>query len=68
MVSFEVGKVYDITHTRKGTFRGRVTRSDPGSITVEIVRGEAKGAGGILAVEGERIELRRALITHAEVA
>jgi hypothetical protein len=59
----EIGKVYQIRHSRKGKFTVKVTKADAGWIEGTIVSGEAtmmSRSGN--ASEGETITLSRAMI------
>lgn len=60
----ETGKVYNIDHTRKGQFIGRIVSQDDEWCDVEILEGEATYTSKDTdnAVRGEVITVRKSLM------
>ncbi len=61
----EVGKVYEVTHKRKGQFALRVTQLNSGWITGVIHRGHAKAA--LKAGVGQEVVIQETLATWKEL-
>lgn len=58
----EVGKTYEIRHSRKGTFTGRVIQADPDSewVTLVVTGGIANAVMSYnVAYEGDEVTVRR---------
>lgn len=68
MSEFEIGQVYQVQHSRKGTFAICVTAQDDEWVTGTIVDGRAKMISMTVgdAEEGESITLRKSFTTIIE--
>ncbi len=63
----EVGKVYEVVHTRKGTFRVRMTYVRPDWASGIIVEGVADAIiPDNIRYSGEEVAMHRALCTFYE--
>lgn len=63
----EVGKIYDVVSSRKGSFRIIVTEHSEEWVTGTIIKGKAKAILAYNEVyKGEEITLRRILTTFYE--
>lgn len=66
MTTYEVGKTYDINHSRKGKMTVLINHVDEGGPWVQatIVSGKAVGVrGDVLAAKGEELTFRASLAT-----
>jgi hypothetical protein len=67
-MSIEVGKVYDVQHQRKGSFRMRVMARDGEWVDGQIVSGKARAMLSYNEREaGEAITVRESFCTFTEV-
>ena len=67
-VEVKEGKVYRITHRRKGTFTAKVTKVGDPWITVMLVEGKTTALCAYnVKFEGEEVEMRDSLISRAEL-
>lgn len=68
-LSAEVGKIYDITHSRKGKFTARIVRIVGDSADVEIISGKVifMSHGNQGSQEGELLRINTALCKFNEV-
>lgn len=67
MTDLTVGKIYKVTHQRKGVFVGRITGFDDTWASVEITQGKAMALLECNeAHAGEEVTVRRCLCTFAE--
>jgi hypothetical protein len=63
----EVGKTYEVSHSRKGKFALRVTKIDDDWITGVIVAGKAQFISKPAAGNGDMITLRKSFTTWKEL-
>lgn len=61
----EVGKTYRITHTRKGTFTGRVLSNDGEWAEIEVTDGVAEHMVKDDVGPGGRVNVRLSQVAHA---
>ena len=67
-MKYELNKVYDITHSRKGRFFVRIESEDDEWVTGEIVSGTASALLDHNVKEtGEKITMRKSLIQKASI-
>lgn len=67
-MNIEVGKIYKINHSRKGTFTAEITSTDSEWTTAVVVEGVADGISNNWT-RGEELSMRNTLIVSAaEVA
>ena len=62
-LEMQVGKVYDVQHLRKGSFRIRVINVSSVWVDAEIVDGIAEQVSMSDATVGDAISLRKSLMT-----
>lgn len=63
----QVGKLYEIKHTRKGRFTARVVEADPEWTTVEVVSGIANAMNpDNIAYPGDMVTIRNTQFTARE--
>jgi len=68
-MTVEVGKLYDVQHQRKGSFRMRVMARDGEWVDGQIVSGKARAMLSYNEREaGEAITVRESFCTFTEVA
>lgn len=61
-MTYEPGKTYEISHSRKGRFTVHVISCEGDWVHTRIVDGAAKGLrGDVLATEGESLTFRESL-------
>jgi len=63
----EVGKIYQVNHRRKGTFKVRVLAVSEGWVDCEIVDGQAYFVSDSNRGEGEKITLGQSLSRFHEI-
>lgn len=64
MPDFEIGKHYDVCHTRKGKFQIEVTHEDSEWITGILIHGKPKLISSIISngiSKGEEITIRKSM-------
>lgn len=66
MTEIEVGKIYKVIHSRKGSFVVRIKDVSKDWVGAEIVAGKAKYINQPEREEGEEITLRKSLCNFFE--